>query len=48
MCPAPCEEACTLNINNDPVGIKSIEHAIVDKWVGTRLGAAAATQAQDR
>jgi len=31
VCPAPCEEACTLNINNDPVGIKSIEHAIVDK-----------------
>ena len=31
VCPAPCEEACTLNINNDPVGIKSIEHAIIDK-----------------
>jgi len=31
ICPAPCEEACTLNINNDPVGIKSIEHAIIDK-----------------
>ncbi|MGB7542609.1 MAG: glutamate synthase subunit beta [Burkholderiales bacterium] len=31
VCPAPCEAACTLNINNDPVGIKSIEHAIVDK-----------------
>ena len=30
VCPAPCEEACTLRINNDPVGIKSIEHAIVD------------------
>ena len=29
--PAPCEEACTLRINNDPVGIKSIEHAIIDK-----------------
>src|SRR5690606_25063753 len=28
VCPAPCEAACTLNINNDPVGIKSIEHAI--------------------
>src|SRR5687768_17370089 len=25
VCPAPCEAACTLNINNDPVGIKSIE-----------------------
>src|SRR5215213_8617787 len=31
ICPAPCESACTLNINNDPVGIKSIEHAIADK-----------------
>ena len=34
VCPAPCEAACTLNINNDPVSIKSIEHAIIDKgWV---------------
>jgi glutamate synthase (NADPH/NADH) small chain len=31
ICPAPCEEACTLNINDDPVGIKSIEHAIIDR-----------------
>ncbi len=31
ICPAPCEAACTLNINNDAVGIKSIEHAIIDK-----------------
>lgn len=31
VCPAPCEAACTLNINNDPVGIKSIEHAIIDR-----------------
>ena len=31
VCPAPCEAACTLNINNDPVGIKSIEHFIVDR-----------------
>ena len=31
LCPAPCEAACTLNINSDPVGIKSIEHAIIDK-----------------
>ncbi|MDD5329739.1 MAG: glutamate synthase subunit beta [Sulfuricella sp.] len=30
ICPAPCEAACTLNINNDAVGIKSIEHAIID------------------
>ncbi|MCX8005501.1 MAG: glutamate synthase subunit beta [Burkholderiaceae bacterium] len=31
VCPAPCEAACVLNINSDPVGIKSIEHAIIDK-----------------
>ena len=31
ICPSPCESACTLNINSDPVGIKSIEHAIIDK-----------------
>ncbi|MBS1187664.1 MAG: glutamate synthase subunit beta [Burkholderiaceae bacterium] len=31
VCPAPCEAACTLNINSDPVGIKSIEHYIIDK-----------------
>ncbi|RKJ98520.1 glutamate synthase subunit beta [Alicycliphilus denitrificans] len=31
ICPAPCEAACTLNINSDAVGIKSIEHAIVDR-----------------
>jgi len=31
ICPAPCEASCTLNINNEAVGIKSIEHAIIDK-----------------
>ena len=31
ICPAPCEEACVLRINADAVGIKSIEHAIIDK-----------------
>src|SRR5512138_2721112 len=31
ICPAPCEEACVLRINDDAVGIKSIEHAIADK-----------------
>src|SRR5512132_1862659 len=41
ICPAPCEAACTLNINSDPVGIKSIEHFIIDKgyengWVVPR------------
>jgi glutamate synthase (NADPH/NADH) small chain len=45
VCPAPCEAACTLNINNDPVGIKSIEHFIIDKgfeegWVEPVLPAA--------
>jgi glutamate synthase (NADPH/NADH) small chain len=41
ICPAPCEEACVLNVNDDPVGIKSIEHAIIDRawehdWVKPR------------
>ncbi len=31
ICPAPCESACVLNINNDAVTIKNIEHTIVDK-----------------
>ncbi len=31
ICPAPCEAACTLNVNDDAVGIKSIEHAIIDR-----------------
>ncbi|MET0382824.1 MAG: glutamate synthase subunit beta [Burkholderiaceae bacterium] len=31
ICPAPCEAACVLNVNDDPVGIKSIEHAIADR-----------------
>jgi glutamate synthase (NADPH/NADH) small chain len=30
VCPAPCEEACVLNINNDPVTIKQIEKNIID------------------
>lgn len=42
ICPAPCESACTLGINNLPVGIKSIEHAIIDRgwennWVKPQL-----------
>ncbi|MEF9963799.1 MAG: glutamate synthase subunit beta [Comamonas sp.] len=41
ICPAPCEAACVLNINDEPVGIKSIEHAIIDRaweegWVQPR------------
>ena len=45
ICPAPCEAACTLNVNDDAVGIKSIEHAIIDRawaegWVTPQLPAA--------
>ena len=36
ICPAPCEAACTLNVNDESVGIKSIEHAIADK--GWQMG----------
>ena len=41
ICPAPCETACTLGINADPVGIKSVEHFIIDQgwengWVVPR------------
>ena len=44
VCPAPCEAACTLNVNDDAVGIKSIEHAIIDRawaegWVKPRPAA---------
>ena len=44
ICPAPCEAACVLNINVEPVGIKSIEHAIIDRawaegWVVPRPAA---------
>ena len=31
VCPAPCEAACTLNINDDAVAIKSIERAVADR-----------------
>ncbi|MBL8326449.1 MAG: glutamate synthase subunit beta [Rubrivivax sp.] len=45
VCPAPCEAACTLNVNDDAVGIKSIEHAIIDRawaegWVKPQPAAA--------
>jgi glutamate synthase (NADPH/NADH) small chain len=44
ICPAPCEAACTLNINDSAVGIKSIEHAIIDRgwkegWVLPQVAA---------
>src|SRR6187399_2477839 len=31
LCPAPCESSCVLGLNDDPVTIKSIEQAIVDR-----------------
>ncbi|NZD64420.1 glutamate synthase subunit beta [Rhizobium sp. WYCCWR 11290] len=31
VCPAPCEEACTLNLEDAPVAIKTVEQAIADK-----------------
>ncbi len=31
ICPAPCEAACTLNLEDNPVTIKSIERSIIDK-----------------
>ena len=42
ICPAPCEAACTLNVNDEAVGIKSIEHAIIDRawhegWVKPQI-----------
>jgi len=42
VCPAPCEEACTLNINDNPVTIKSIECKLVDRgwdegWIKPQL-----------
>lgn len=44
ICPAPCQESCTLNIDSAPVSIKSIECAIVDKawqegWIKPQIAA---------
>ena len=44
ICPAPCEASCTLNIIDQPVTIKSIECAIVDRgweegWIGPQMPA---------
>ncbi|HEX7477754.1 MAG TPA: glutamate synthase subunit beta [Polyangiales bacterium] len=44
VCPAPCEEACVLNINNEPVTIKQIEKQIADRaldggWLAPRPAA---------
>jgi glutamate synthase (NADPH/NADH) small chain len=45
ICPAPCEEACTLNLENQPVTIKTIEQAIADKawemgWIKPEIATA--------
>jgi glutamate synthase (NADPH/NADH) small chain len=42
ICPAPCEAACTLNLTDAPVTIKTIEHAIVERgwdegWIEPRI-----------
>jgi len=42
ICPAPCEAACTLNITDQPVTIKTIEVSIVEKgwregWIVPRI-----------
>ena len=38
VCPAPCEASCTLNIDDNPVTIKTIECAIVDRAYRRRAG----------
>ncbi|MCO5135514.1 MAG: glutamate synthase subunit beta [Phyllobacteriaceae bacterium] len=35
ICPAPCEEACTLNLEDIPVAIKTVEQAIADKAIAS-------------
>ena len=42
ICPAPCEASCTLNIDDNPVTIKTIECAIVDRgweegWIAPQV-----------
>jgi glutamate synthase (NADPH/NADH) small chain len=44
ICPAPCEEACTLNLEDAPVAIKTVEQAIADKairngWIKPQVNA---------
>jgi glutamate synthase (NADPH/NADH) len=46
VCPAPCEGACVLGINEDPVGIKSIECAIIDR--GFEMGWMVPTPPENR
>jgi len=45
LCPAPCEGSCVLGINNDPVSIRAIELAVVERafdegWIAPRPPAA--------
>ncbi|HZJ48578.1 MAG TPA: glutamate synthase subunit beta, partial [Acidimicrobiia bacterium] len=42
VCPAPCEEACTLNLQDAPVTIKTIEYSIIEKawknrWIDPKI-----------
>ncbi|MCP4964957.1 MAG: glutamate synthase subunit beta [bacterium] len=44
VCPAPCEEACTLNLQDSPVTIKTIEYSVIEKawqnrWIEPRIPA---------
>ena len=38
VCPAPCEASCTLNIDDNPVSIKSIEQEIADRAIKPMAG----------
>ena len=44
ICPAPCEASCTLNIDENPVTIKSIECAIADRAIAQGLKPEPATE----
>jgi glutamate synthase (NADPH/NADH) small chain len=53
LCPAPCETACVLGINADPVAIKQVEVEIIDRaweegWVSAVVPPPAATAAGQR
>jgi glutamate synthase (NADPH) small chain len=49
LCPAPCEAACVLGINADPVTIKQVEASIIDRaWAEGWVGAVRPSRATDR
>ena len=48
ICPAPCEASCTLNLNDNPVTIKTIECAIADRAFEQGLDRAGASIAEVR